>query len=78
MKLTRRDISYMIREILREQFTIPSHSKHSGWEYYFSESVGSEDEELDEEGLKEIVWGEVGDDDRADDENLGSTNPAMY
>ena len=63
MKITRKNIRVIIESILDEQFTIPKHSKHSGFEYY---SGGKSRD------INEIEASEVGDDDRAD---MGGASP---
>ena len=47
-KLSREILREMIRDIIVEQFTIPKHSKHSGFEYY---TESNDDPKIDEQGF---------------------------
>ena len=65
MKITKREIRSIVRKIIREQFTIPTHSKHSGFELFTGAMPLHEFiDDLTEEELDEIVDG-IGDDPRA-------------
>lgn len=57
MKISKRQLIELISQIIKEQFTIPKHSMHSGFEYYSSgapqdslirELDGESEEDLDE------------------------------
>ena len=68
MKITRKNLQVIINSIIREQFktptfTIPTRSKHSGYEYYTGGKSQS---------ITEIEASEVGDDSRAD---MGGEEP---
>ena len=57
MKITRKNIQIIVNSIINEQFTIPTHFDHSGFEYY---SGGKS------HNINEIEASQVGDDPRAD------------
>jgi len=70
VKITKKKIRSIIQKIIYEQFTIPTHSKHSGFELFTGlsprEREGEFYEEISfEENLDEIIDG-IGDDERAD------------
>ena len=63
MKITKREIRSIIKKIILEQFTIPTHSKHSGFELFTGGAMPLLEpiDDLEEEDLDEIVDG-IGDD----------------
>ena len=63
MKITKREIRSIVRKLMCEQFTIPTHSKHSGFELFTGAMPLHEPiDNLEEEDLDEIYASEVGDD----------------
>jgi len=70
VKITKREIRFIVRKLIREQFTIPTHSKHSGFELFTGAMMPNEFiDDFEEECLDEIVDG-IGDDPRAGEGGL--------
>jgi hypothetical protein len=86
MKITRRQLRQIINEIIIEQFTIPTHNKHSGFEYYSELDSFKADEILksdnfqneldDSEEIEEQGYVPPGT--PPDDERAGEGGPNVY